>query len=262
MLSRPSSSTTAARSPPSSSRPRCSSAAAPRQSDTEGLIDYPRSIAGVETVALVRELPEGGFKVSLRSRGVLGRRVDRPPQRRRRTQERGRFHARREHGRSGTATGSTRSSASWSERGMRNGLLLIDKPSGCTSHDVVQRVPGRRGPEEGRPLRHSRPDRYRSAAVDPREGDSPDPISHPRTQGLRGRDSARHRDRHLRRRRGDRRREALLGLRRRDDRRGDGALRRRVRASDSSLQRQESEGRQELRARPQRSRRYPRSTSW
>lgn len=40
-------------------------------SDTEGLIDYPRSIAGVETVALVRELPEGGSKVSLRSRGSL-----------------------------------------------------------------------------------------------------------------------------------------------------------------------------------------------
>lgn len=41
------------------------------QSDTEGLIDYPRSVEGVETVALVRELPAGGFKVSLRSRGDL-----------------------------------------------------------------------------------------------------------------------------------------------------------------------------------------------
>jgi len=39
------------------------------QADAEGLIDYPRSIAGVEAVALVRELPEGGVKVSLRSRG-------------------------------------------------------------------------------------------------------------------------------------------------------------------------------------------------
>lgn len=37
--------------------------------DAEGLIDYPRSIAGVEAVALVRELAEGGVKVSLRSRG-------------------------------------------------------------------------------------------------------------------------------------------------------------------------------------------------
>ncbi|HEX6202481.1 MAG TPA: bifunctional oligoribonuclease/PAP phosphatase NrnA [Thermoanaerobaculia bacterium] len=39
------------------------------QADAEGLIDYPRSIAGVAAVALVRELPEGGVKVSLRSRG-------------------------------------------------------------------------------------------------------------------------------------------------------------------------------------------------
>lgn len=39
------------------------------QADAEGLIDYPRSLAGVQAVALVRELPEGGVKVSLRSRG-------------------------------------------------------------------------------------------------------------------------------------------------------------------------------------------------
>jgi len=39
--------------------------------DAEGLIDYPRSIAGVEAVALVRQREEGGFKVSLRSRGEV-----------------------------------------------------------------------------------------------------------------------------------------------------------------------------------------------
>ena len=37
--------------------------------DSEGLIDLPRSIAGVEAVALFRELENGHFKVSLRSRG-------------------------------------------------------------------------------------------------------------------------------------------------------------------------------------------------
>jgi phosphoesterase RecJ-like protein len=42
-----------------------------RPGDSEGLIDYPRSIAGVEAVALLRELSEGGFKVSLRSRGAV-----------------------------------------------------------------------------------------------------------------------------------------------------------------------------------------------
>ena len=40
-----------------------------RPGDSEGLIDYPRSIAGVELVALFRELENGTHKVSLRSRG-------------------------------------------------------------------------------------------------------------------------------------------------------------------------------------------------
>ena len=40
-------------------------------SDTEGLIDYPRSIAGVEAVALVRDLEDGRVKASLRSRGSV-----------------------------------------------------------------------------------------------------------------------------------------------------------------------------------------------
>ena len=39
--------------------------------DAEGLIDHPRSIAGVEAVALVREVDGGGCKVSLRSRGEV-----------------------------------------------------------------------------------------------------------------------------------------------------------------------------------------------
>jgi len=39
--------------------------------DSEGLIDVPRSIAGVEAVALLRELGEGQWKLSLRSRGAV-----------------------------------------------------------------------------------------------------------------------------------------------------------------------------------------------
>ncbi len=39
--------------------------------DSEGLIDTPRSIAGVEAVALLRELEEGAWKISLRSRGPV-----------------------------------------------------------------------------------------------------------------------------------------------------------------------------------------------
>ncbi|HEV8241384.1 MAG TPA: bifunctional oligoribonuclease/PAP phosphatase NrnA [Thermoanaerobaculia bacterium] len=37
--------------------------------DSEGLVDYPRSIAGVHAVAILREVEDGKYKVSLRSRG-------------------------------------------------------------------------------------------------------------------------------------------------------------------------------------------------
>lgn len=44
-------------------------AAGARKEDSEGLIDYPRSIAGVDAVVLFRPLGDGSAKVSLRSRG-------------------------------------------------------------------------------------------------------------------------------------------------------------------------------------------------
>jgi bifunctional oligoribonuclease and PAP phosphatase NrnA len=40
-----------------------------RPGDTEGLVGYPRSVAGVEVVALMRHLEDGGLKLSFRSRG-------------------------------------------------------------------------------------------------------------------------------------------------------------------------------------------------
>jgi bifunctional oligoribonuclease and PAP phosphatase NrnA len=39
--------------------------------DTEGLVEYPRSLAGVRIVALLRQVGEDQFKVSLRSRGEV-----------------------------------------------------------------------------------------------------------------------------------------------------------------------------------------------
>ncbi len=42
-----------------------------REGDSEGLIDYPRSIAGVDAVALMRQVDEASYKVSLRSRGAI-----------------------------------------------------------------------------------------------------------------------------------------------------------------------------------------------
>ncbi len=44
-------------------------AAGATKEESEGLIDYPRAIAGVDAVAMFRTLPEGDIKVSLRSRG-------------------------------------------------------------------------------------------------------------------------------------------------------------------------------------------------
>ena len=48
--------------------PEMAQRAGAQPGDAEGLIDYPRSIAGVDAVALYKELDDGSFKVSLRSR--------------------------------------------------------------------------------------------------------------------------------------------------------------------------------------------------
>ncbi len=51
--------------------PAMYAAAGAAEGDAEGLIDTPRSIAGVEAVALFKETADGGLKVSLRSRGAI-----------------------------------------------------------------------------------------------------------------------------------------------------------------------------------------------
>lgn len=51
--------------------PAMFAAAGAEPGDSEGLIDYPRAIAGVQTVTLVKGLGDGRCKVSLRSRGAL-----------------------------------------------------------------------------------------------------------------------------------------------------------------------------------------------
>ena len=48
---------------------------------------------------------------------------------------------------------------------MPDGVILVDKPAGITSHDVVARAPRHAGPSgQGRPRRHARPVRDRAAA--------------------------------------------------------------------------------------------------
>ncbi len=51
--------------------PRMYERAGATHQDSEGLIDHPRSIAGVEVVGLIRQIEDGEFKISLRSRGDL-----------------------------------------------------------------------------------------------------------------------------------------------------------------------------------------------
>ena len=47
---------------------------------------------------------------------------------------------------------------------MFDGLVVVDKPAGCTSHDVVAKLRKACGQKRGRPRRHPRPGRDRRAA--------------------------------------------------------------------------------------------------
>jgi phosphoesterase RecJ-like protein len=51
--------------------PQMFAAAGAQPSDSEGLIDYPRALAGVQAVGLVKGLGDGQCKISLRSRGAI-----------------------------------------------------------------------------------------------------------------------------------------------------------------------------------------------
>ena len=64
-----------------------------------------------------------------------------------------------------------------------DGVLVVDKPSGPTSFDVVQRGAPRAESEEGRPHRHARPDGHRSAAPVPGRGHEDRPVHHRGDQG-------------------------------------------------------------------------------
>ena len=106
-----------------------------------------------------------------------------------------------------------------------SGILLVDKPGGMTSHDVVVARPqGTRNPQ-GRPRRHARPDGDRPAAARRRQRDAPADLPRRARQGVHRDDPARRRDRHRRRRgRGHRDRRRERRSTRAGDRRAIGAL--------------------------------------
>ena len=68
-----------------------------------------------------------------------------------------------------------------------DGILLIDKPSGCTSHDVVARVRRCAAPrrQEGRSRRHARPVRHRAARRARRPRDQAGALLRRPAQGVR-----------------------------------------------------------------------------
>ena len=103
--------------------------------DTEGLINLPLTVKEIEAVVFFKQ--DEGRRVP-RQPAVEGRhrhRRDREGVRRRRPQERRRLHGHRRRSTSCRRRSSRRSRA----RSM-DGLLIIDKPSGPTSHDVVARM--------------------------------------------------------------------------------------------------------------------------
>ena len=151
---------------------------------TEGIIDHVRALEGTEVAAMIRDKTDGGRaarKVSLRS---TDGRVD--------VSAIARKHGGGGHPRaagfstdlptpswsSSSAPRSGRSSSSPSvarhdRRARPPGVLLVDKPAGMTSHDVVAAASAASA-VKGRPCRHARPVRHRAADRAPR-AQAPDP---------------------------------------------------------------------------------------
>ena len=81
-----------------------------------------------------------------------------------------------------------------------DGILVVDKPQGWTSHDVVARARRLCAHPQGRPRRHPRPDGDRGARARRRPGDPAAHLPRRLRQGLHGHDPARpdHADRRRR----------------------------------------------------------------
>ena len=132
--------------------------------------------------------------------------------------------------------------------GRMDGVLLIDKPAGPTSHDVVARTAANERRAQHRPHGHARSARHRPAAARARPGDAPRVAPHRAATRPTRRPSARLRHRH-RRRRGRADRRAADALPADDaDRAGARAVPGDLRAAAAAALRQEGRRRQGLRA--------------
>ena len=87
-----------------------------------------------------------------------------------------------------------------SDSEVTDGLVIVDKPAGLTSHDVVGRLRRLAAHPQGRPRRHARPDGHRRPGARRRQGDPAAAPPRAGRQGVHGDDPARagHRDRRRR----------------------------------------------------------------
>ena len=110
--------------------------------EVEGLIDIVRRTTEAEVTCVVKEEADG----SRPGEPAVARRRRRPPHRRRARRGRAplrrrlRVDPRHPGGRRRASAARSEPSASVMDRVMRDGLVVVDKPAGCTSHDVVAKL--------------------------------------------------------------------------------------------------------------------------
>ena len=130
--------------------------------------------------------PAGRGQGRRREGGRAGRRRRRTPASRTRT--------------SGPRTTSPTTPTSAPECPAESGVLVVDKPAGWTSHQVVGRAPAAARHPQGRARRHPGPDGHRGAGARGRPGHPAAGSARADRQGVRGHRPAGPGDRHRRRR--------------------------------------------------------------
>ena len=112
--------------------------------EVEGLIDIVRRTREAEVTALLKEESDGTVRVSLRSLGAVDVCVSPAGRGRRRSSlrrglQQQRRHARRRRGPHVAGSLNCCAAGRLGVATMADGLVVVDKPAGCTSHDVVAR---------------------------------------------------------------------------------------------------------------------------
>ena len=137
--------------------------------DTEGLINLPLTVKEIQAVVFFKQVEGDEYRVSLRSKGDIDIGAV--------AKQFGGGGHKNAAGCTVEPARSTRLQTAARRRGseqrdLMDGLLVIDKPAGPTSHDVVARVRRALGERAHRPHRHARSGGDRRAAARPRTRDA------------------------------------------------------------------------------------------